>query len=123
MYTVMLKNEFARIYYDLIKKYNVQFDINEPGTSSMKPVDHQIGIPHSPGYGLEEKRKALYESLINLKEGVSLLTLHPVIDSPEIRYIIPDWEHRYDEYLLFMEDGTMDEIKKNRIRLIDFTSL
>ena len=144
MYTVTLKDEFAQIYLRLAQQYDVSYLLhtNEvmpksnyipPGCNDstrighnevirpVKSIDHQVGVPYDENMSLQHKQDVLYDTIRNIKPGITLLTLHPVVDSPEIRYIIPDWKHRHDEYLIFMKDETLDVIKETGIDLIDYT--
>ena len=86
------------------------------GKYGFKVVDNSISICEANSY--EEKKGKLFEKLLNIQSGLNLLTLHPVIDTPEIREIIPKWEERYFEYKLFMEDETEEVIKRSGIKLI-----
>lgn len=66
----------------------------------------------------EERKRQFYENLQALGPGLNLLTIHPVADTPEIRAIIPQWEHRVLEYRLLKDDDTMQVIRENGIRLV-----
>ena len=129
MHTVTLNRELYGIYANLAKKYNAPHQItkdegyltgNDTGT---KAIDRLIGIGGGPGLSLAQKTERLYETLKNLPPGVTQLTIHPVIDTPEIRYIIPDWHERYDEYQLFMAERTREIINTHNIELISYASL
>ena len=127
MHTVMLNDEFYSVYADLTKKYDIMCQITKDENvlyipDNTRPIDALIGVGGEPGLNLEQKTECLYEVLRNLKPGVTQLTIHPVIGTPEIRYIIPDWDERYLEYIMFMADETMEVIKENNIELINYTN-
>lgn len=78
----------------------------------------EYSISSGEGNDYESKKKSLFENLSKIDKGLSVLTIHPVVDTEEIRHIIPDWQQRYLEYLLFMDDEVKDFIQKCGIRLI-----
>jgi len=130
MHTITSNHELCDIYVDLAKKYNIMYQVVKDeyflptdAVIDTKPIDSLIGIGAEPGLNLEQKRECLYEIFKNLEPGITQLTIHPVIDTPEIRNIIPDWHERYDEYLLFMSDKTRKVIEENNIELIDYATL
>jgi len=127
MHTVTLDSDFYDIYVALSQKYNTMYQIvkteYEEFAINTKTLDYLIGIGGEPGLSLEQKYDCLYQTLQNIKPGVTQLTVHPVIDTPEIRYIIPDWYERYYEYQIFMADETLKIIKENNIKLISYKDL
>lgn len=80
----------------------------------------QNAVSSGDGSDYETKKKSLLENLSKLDKGLNVLTIHPVIDTQEIRHIIPDWEQRYLEYLLFMDDEVKEHIKEHNIKLISW---
>ncbi|MCL2362051.1 MAG: polysaccharide deacetylase family protein [Defluviitaleaceae bacterium] len=114
MHTVKLVEGSYEDYLMLAAKYNI------PPTV---PIDWSISVGGEPGMTLEKKFEYCHDTLRNLKPGISLLTLHPVIDTPEARYIIPDWYDRNCEYKMFMSDETHKVIVENDIELICYRKL
>jgi len=116
MHTVMMTDAMYKIYVELAKKYDICLQLvkgewtpcPELETGS-PPLDYLIGVGDD-----------LYETLRNLKPGVTQITIHPVIDTPEIRYIIPGWEERVREYELFMGDGVLDAVRECGIELVGY---
>jgi hypothetical protein len=49
--------------------------------------------------------------------------VHPIIDTPEIRAIIPRWEERWMEYQLLMNQEVKDVLKQNKVDLICWKDL
>jgi len=130
MHTVMLNDGFYRAYTSLSQKYKVPFQITKnevkPGDNAVKhttPIDYLIGIGGGPGLNKKQKTECLRETLAGLKPGITQLTLHPVMDTPEIQYIIPDGYERVNEYEIFMSDDTMEYIKNNQIKLINYKTI
>lgn len=90
--------------------------------SGLRRVDASIALPGGD-CSYEAKKEAFYKKLENVKPGLNIITIHPLIDTPEIREIVPDFRNRNAEYKIFMEDTTAGEIKKNGIRLIDWSGI
>ena len=77
-------------------------------------------VSSGDGSDYRAKKRSLLENVSKLDKGLNVLTIHPVIDTHEIRQIIPDWEQRYLKYLLFMDDKVKEHIQKYRIKLISW---
>jgi len=126
MHTVNLSPELCAVYTGLSQKYNTMFQITKAESilePNITPLDRLIGVGGKPGLSLQQKFDCLYDLLRRLEPGITQLTIHPVIDTPEIRYIIPDWYERYYEYQMFMADETLEIIKENDIELINYKDL
>ena len=130
MHSVKLVHGSFEDYVELAAKYNVVWEFTKGATppnllnpAPTKPIDWSISVGGEPGMNLDKKFECCHEVLANLKPGISLLTLHPVIDTPEARYIIPDWYDRNCEYKMFMSDETKKVIKENNIELISYKNL
>lgn len=67
--------------------------------------------------GYEVKKADFRRLLTEMKDGLYVLTLHPVIETDEIKAMIPAWEERYMEYRLLMEDETERIIRELGIRI------
>jgi hypothetical protein len=55
-------------------------------------------------------RQAFLDLLGGLEPGVTELTLHPAIDTPELRAIAPDWMHRVADHTLLVADRGLDQV-------------
>ena len=49
-------------------------------------------------------REALLEALASLEPGVTEITLHPAVDSPELRAATGDWASRVADLALLVDD-------------------
>jgi len=128
MHTVTLSEGFFNVYMELSKKYGINYQITKdeliPGAPvNNKSIDRLIGVGDKPGLNLQQKLDCLKKTIQNLKPGITQLTIHPVTDMPEIRYIIPDWYERFCEYQMFMENEILEVIKENNIELISYEAL
>lgn len=64
------------------------------------------------------KKAAVYDQLRALGPGLSMLIIHPAIDTPEMRVICGSWQERYWDYRIFMEDETERLIEDLGIRVV-----
>lgn len=78
----------------------------------------------------ERRRAATYEYFESLTPGISVRTLHPNIDSPEIRRIMPEhsgarrsWKGRVDTYRLYLEEDTRLRAEAAGIRLVSWADV
>jgi len=119
MHTVMMTDGMYKVYVELAAKYSICLQLckgewvpSPEIATGAPPLDYLIGVGDN-----------LHETLRKLKPGVTQITIHPVVDTPEIRYIIPDWEARVQEYKLFMADETMEVIRECGIALVSYRDL
>jgi predicted glycoside hydrolase/deacetylase ChbG (UPF0249 family) len=69
-------------------------------------------------------RQALSELVNALKPGVTEVTLHPAIDTPELRAITTDWQHRVEDHILLVADrGLGQTIEDAGVTLIGYRPL
>ena len=69
-------------------------------------------------------RKAFFELVTSLEPGVTEVTLHPAIDTPELRAITTDWQARVaDEVLLVADRGLDQVVEKAGATLIGYRPL
>lgn len=128
MWVVASNPEFFKVYLEMTKEYEVIAYIPEwiLFNDEMKNIYSRYGwgiVHNSVSSGSDSiknyklNKETLFSNLKKIKEGLNILTIHPIIDTPEIRTIIPDWETRYIEYKLFMDKETKSFIGENNIRL------
>lgn len=128
MWTLAGTAEFFRMYLDTARESDVIAHIPEWSLwdDERKSIVREYGMPVvkgiSSGEGMDyqTKKASFFESLKNVQPGLNVLTLHPVIDTPEIRAVIPEWENRYNEYQLFMDDDTAKALKDAGIHLVSW---
>jgi len=61
-------------------------------------ADHAFTVPERGG------REALLSLLASLQPGVTEITLHPAVDTPELRAATSDWESRVADLALLVDD-------------------
>jgi predicted glycoside hydrolase/deacetylase ChbG (UPF0249 family) len=55
-------------------------------------------------------RNIFLEFIASLEPGVTELTLHPAVDTPELRAITDDWESRVADHMLLVDDRGFDHL-------------
>jgi chitin disaccharide deacetylase len=55
-------------------------------------------------------RKAFFELVTSLEPGVTEVTLHPAVDTPELRAITTDWQARVADEVLLVADRGLDQV-------------
>ncbi|MCM8900066.1 polysaccharide deacetylase family protein [Caldicoprobacter algeriensis] len=127
MCVTLSKADFFESYVKVAQKYNLipnipSFvrDIKELNSLvekyKLKVIDWNVKSVEALDY--ETKKSLMIEEIKNAKPGLNLLTIHPVIDTPEIRAIIPSWYSRYLEYKLFMDNEIGKFIQDAGLRIV-----
>lgn len=82
------------------------------------------------GAAYEERRASTYRYFEALEPGINVRTLHPNIDSPEIRRIMPErpdarstWKGRVDTYHIYLEQETRRRVENAGIRLVSWADV
>ena len=69
-------------------------------------------------------RRAFEKALHDLRPGVTELTVHPAIDTPELRSIAPDWPGRVDDlHLLCFDRELPAALERAGVKLIGYRPL
>lgn len=89
--------------------------------SNLPVVNKRVKLKRGIDYRTIKER--IYRQLDEVKAGLNVITIHPVIDTPEIRVVIPSWEERYEEYQVFMEDETYQKIEESGIKLVTWKNI
>jgi len=76
-----------------------------------------------PGETYETFRDMVCQKSTRLPEGIHELFIHPAIDTPELRAIIPDWEKRLWEYRLLSDPTFRETILRHGIQLVDWRQM
>jgi hypothetical protein len=58
-----------------------------------------------------------------LKPGLSMLLLHPAVDTPELRAIAPDWQSRVANYEVCMRRELREHVRNAGIEVIGYRAL
>ena len=95
-----------------------------------KSLAHSTGHPIAKDISPEIKldnidtiKTDFINKLKALEPGIYITTIHPIIDTQEIRAIIPGWKNRYKEYLLFMDTDFKEKIIANGIKLVTWNNI
>jgi predicted glycoside hydrolase/deacetylase ChbG (UPF0249 family) len=59
----------------------------------------------------------------DMKPGLTMLLLHPAVDTPELRAIAPDWESRVANYHAVLSKELKDYIKQSGVQVIGYKPL
>lgn len=73
----------------------------------------------------EDRRKKAEQVLDSLSPGISLVLIHPVKDTPELRAAAwaEDWPNRVADYQTFMDEELRDYVQQSDIHLIGYRTL
>ena len=58
-----------------------------------------------------------------LEPGLTLLYIHPAIDTPELRTITPDWPSRVADYRVFTSPAMRSYLRRSGIQLVNYRQL
>lgn len=69
-------------------------------------------------------RHAFLEFVAGLEPGITELTLHPAIDTPELRAITTDWKERVADHILLVDDRGLGQVVADQgVTLIGYRPL
>jgi hypothetical protein len=69
-------------------------------------------------------RQAFSEMVAGLEPGITEVTLHPAIDTPELRAITSTWQHRVEDHVLLVADRGLGQMVKDAgVTLIGYRPL
>jgi len=127
MWVVASNPSFLKVYLEAASKYNIVPNISKDmlWDEERREIYRGSGFPlvtgkisSGEGEDLETKKQDFIKKAKEIKPGLNVLTIHPVIETPEIKEIIPTWHKRYLEYLLFMDDEVRQVLDDLGIRRI-----
>ncbi|AEE96971.1 polysaccharide deacetylase family protein [Mahella australiensis] len=124
MWGVTATPEFFQRYITIAKQHGVPPQIcrDEAKNASATPkLDHMISAGDYVDYKM--KKAYLRNVLESISPGLTQLTIHPVIETPEIKAIIPSWQQRYMDYMVFMDDETADIIDELGIKPVTWSDI
>jgi hypothetical protein len=58
-----------------------------------------------------------------LPAGLSMLLMHPSVDTPELRAIAPDWPSRVANYQAMLSEELRDYIRRSGVQVIGYKPL
>ena len=124
--------EFFDVYMDLACEFAL------PVMLPPAPDEHAMGFPArqlaadegvlSPDYVVEARgrstRAVIEHALFNLAAGVTVVSVSPAIDAPEIRGLDPHWSGRVEDYLVTTHDpGIRDLLERSDAQVIGFAEI
>lgn len=124
--------EFFDAYLQIARKYGVIPNIlhKEMLNNQIEMIIAKYGfrtidacVSSGRGESYHDKKEDLYRELQNVKPGLNYLCIHPVYDTPEIRFIMPCWQERVLEYKLFMDDDTSKALQQLNIKVITWRDM
>lgn len=129
---LVLRPEFFDVYLDLALEFSLPVRLLDAQAERRVgfPVralaaeagvlfpDHMACLP-APGV-----RQSFLDLLAGLGPGVTELTLHPAVDSPELRAAMADWEARVADHVLLVADrGLAAAAEEAGVTLIGYRPL
>jgi chitin disaccharide deacetylase len=109
---LLLRPEFFDVYLELALEFGLPVRLPDAGVEPTAgfPIrdlaadegvlfaDHTFTVPMAEG------RESLLAILASLEPGVTEITLHPAVDTPELRAATPDWASRATDLALLVGD-------------------
>ena len=81
-------------------------------------ADHVVDAKGRP------TRAVIEHAMFDLQPGVTVLSVSPAIDAPEIRGLDPDWSGRVEDYLVTSHDaGIRNLVERSGATLIGYREL
>ncbi len=126
MWPVLGREDILDAYLELAADYGLIPNLPSFGWFSeekkAKITAHNFHISDSD-FTIGESQDGFYRQLAELKEGLNVLTVHPVLDTREVRSFLSGYEARVREYEILLDPETKKQIKKNGIRLVSWGDL
>jgi chitin disaccharide deacetylase len=115
---LVLRPEFFDIYLELAVDFGLPLRLlsaeAEPNVGfPVRQLAAEEGVlfadrfPTLPAMG---SRQAFLDLVATLEPGLTELTLHPAIDTPELRAITTDWRQRVADHVLLVADRGLDRL-------------
>ena len=83
--------------------------------------DHRIVMPwRGPPDDRMSQAKSLFSSI---PPGLSCLLMHPALDSPELRAMVPQWRYLVADHAVFASTELRDHVRRSGIRVIGYRAL
>lgn len=130
MYTICMCPEYFEKYISLSQEYHIPYQMAAKEYDAIDKISAKVpvkkldgGVSSGEGLDFETKKASLMSTLKDMKPGFYQLTIHPVINSPEISRIIPAWQERYLEYQLFMDDEILQYMNELEIKRVSWKDI
>lgn len=131
MGTLQLRPEFFDVYLEMAVDYDL------PLRMSGRSTERHIGFPfrqlaedegvvfpdHFVLAPVVGSRRAIEQTLADLRPGVTELCLHPAKDTPELRAFAPDWIGRVDDTDYLTDVSLRTRLEQEGVTLIGYRPL
>ncbi|HET9443242.1 MAG TPA: polysaccharide deacetylase family protein [Acidimicrobiales bacterium] len=115
MSTLHLRPEFFDVYLELAVDFRLPLRLPAEATEAVigfparrLAAEEGVAFPdHSVTTRSTGSRRALERTLLELRPGVTEVTVHPAIDTSELRALAPDWGARVDDFDLVTSDHSV----------------
>ena len=115
---LVLRPEFFDIYLELAVDFSLPLRLlsaeAEPNVGfPVRQLAAEEGVLFAdrfPTLPAMESRQAFLDLVATLEPGITELTLHPAIDTPELRAITSDWRQRVSDHVLLVADRGLDRL-------------
>jgi predicted glycoside hydrolase/deacetylase ChbG (UPF0249 family) len=130
MYTMGICSEYFERYITLAKENNLpyqmmckEYDAVDKLSERVPVIKFDYHVSSGEGKDYVTKKASLIQALERMQFGLNILTIHPVIYTPEIKEIVPEWRDRYLEYQLFMDDEISEKISQLGIKRVSWKDI
>jgi len=129
---LLLRPEFFDIYLELAVEFRLPLRALDAGAEPNVgfPVRHlaaEAGVLFADRFATlpaRGSRQAFLDLVAGLEPGVTEVTLHPAIDTPELRAVTDDWEARVADHVLLVADRGLDRLVEDAgVTLIGYRPL
>jgi predicted glycoside hydrolase/deacetylase ChbG (UPF0249 family) len=129
---LLLRPEFFDIYLELAVDFGLPLRLlsaeSEPNVGfPVRSLAADEGVLFADRFAalpMVGGRQALTDLVGMLEPGITEVTLHPAIDTPELRAITNDWQHRVEDHVLLVADrGLGQMIEHAGVTLIGYRPL
>ena len=130
--TLQLRAEFFDIYLDLAVDFGLPMRLAGAVTEQsvgfpFRRLAAEDGVVFPDHFAFNNdvgSRRGFEKALHDLRPGVTELTVHPAIDTPELRSIAPDWPGRVDDlHLLCFDRELPAALERAGVKLTGYRAL
>ncbi len=129
---LLLRPEFFDIYLELAVEFRLPLRVLDAGAEPNVgfPVRHlaaEAGVLFADRFATlpaRGSRQAFLDLVAGLEPGVTEVTLHPAVDTPELRAVTDDWEARVADHVLLVADRGLGRLVEDAgVTLIGYRPL
>ncbi|MGO8872243.1 MAG: ChbG/HpnK family deacetylase [Acidimicrobiales bacterium] len=129
---LLLRPEFFDVYLELAVDFGLPLRLlgasDEPNVGfPVRQLAADEGVLFADRFATlppRGNRQAFLELVEGLEPGITEVSLHPAIDTPELRAITADWEARVADHVLLVADRGLDQqLRRAGVTLIGYRPL